>query len=1323
MILIWRRGRFLAWFLAAVAIAAASGAAYEYWRLGWTRPQAAQRVAGAVRSSFSALAARLDGETETLVRQGDLIRQAALDTGAARRLFESIRTTSPEVSITVYSAEGEPLAWAGRPSDLVRAVVTGPGALRVAPGASGPRLFRVQPVLDGSSEARRRVGTVVAECPLPSAGAPPGMGRADVVWPTALVDVPLRARYQGAGADPQPNAFVLTDSAGKALLEGRVDDAAVAAARRLVRRRTAAALLGICALFCAWLVGPILDWRRGAPSLRAALYRTGLCTLAIVLARLIAWAGLGLWSAEPSMGTLADTPAFWRVLLRSPFDFALSAAMAVALVALAGDGLARLRTRLRDRRRPTDGTMAVTILLASQAAAGLLAAVLLTAYVDAGRTLTDLNAVDWLRFALHPWEPAPVAAAAGLVLWHAAVLWTAVLALRLPALWFRVPSHGGRGPVVMAAWVLAAGGWCLTRQTLSRGEIAWDLAAPIALAIVLAWSLGRILRWRRHSSRAAAVVALFLALALPALSMYPAAFDQFTRARRQVVESRLGPEATRQRGEVQLRVGRSTTQIDTVADLTEMVRAAAVPAGSPAPTDLAFLVWSKTDLAAFRLTSAIELYGPDGALASRFALNLPEFTSTQQRWKEAGCDWDLFEEVSPFGSQDRRLLHAGRGLCVEVNGRRQVVGAIVIHAMLDYGTLSFLSSHNPYVELFRPRANGTRESASIRDVEFVVYGWSLRPIYASGATAWTLDPDTFRRVYRSRDPFWSRQVSGNTAYQVYLANDRGSIYALGFPVVSGFGHLMNLAELLALAGATCLLLMFAVRIGSTVTGPYAERGRDLLSEIRASFYRKLFLAFVAAAVVPVLTLAFVAQAYMTARLRADVEEAALRTTRVAQRVVEDYGLIQERGDAAAVTLSDDILVWLSRIIDQDVNVFDGPRLVATSERDLFASGLLPNRTSADVYRAIVLDRRATYVGEERAGPLSYMLAAAPVRIAGLNALLTVPLTTRQQAIEREIDDLDRRILLAVLAFILIGSAIGYWMAERIADPVNRLQRATARLARGDLDARVAVTSSDELRRLVEAFNQMAGELQRHQATLERTHRLEAWADMARQVAHEIKNPLTPIQLSAEHLRRVHADRGAPLSPVLEGCVDSILSQVRLLRQIAAEFSSFASSPTPRPVDTNLADLVSEIVQPYRAGLPARVTLEVEVADALPVLSVDRSLIGRALTNMIENALHAMPGGGSLTIVGGMSPEGGSVRVSIRDSGVGMDRGALERIFEPYFSTKAVGTGLGLTIAKRNVELHGGRIEVDSAPGRGTTVTVTLPVPPPADGGAASTRGR
>jgi signal transduction histidine kinase len=451
-----------------------------------------------------------------------------------------------------------------------------------------------------------------------------------------------------------------------------------------------------------------------------------------------------------------------------------------------------------------------------------------------------------------------------------------------------------------------------------------------------------------------------------------------------------------------------------------------------------------------------------------------------------------------------------------------------------------------------------------------------------------------------------------------------------------------------------------------------------------------------------------------------VEDGALRTTAVAQRFVEDTGRIQERGAGAAITLNDDAMVGISRVIDQDVNVYDGARLVATSERDLFASGLLPTRTSADVYRAIVLDRRATFVGEERTGRFPYMVAAASLKLAGLRGVLTVPMTLRQRAIDREIDDLNRRILLGVLAFILIGSALGYWMAERIADPVNRLQRATARLARGDLDARVAVTSSDELRRLVEAFNSMAAELQRQQGALERTHRLEAWADMARQVAHEIKNPLTPIQLSAEHLRRVNADRGQPLSPVLEECVGSILVQVRLLREIAAEFSSFATSPTPRPVPTSPAALVAEVVEPYRAGLPAAVALTVDVPQDLPEFNVDRSLVGRALTNMIENALHAMPRGGDLHISGRLEAGARAIQLEIRDTGVGMDRAALQRIFEPYFSTKAVGTGLGLTIAKRNIEIHGGTIAVESAPGRGTTVRVNLPqAAPPVEPGGSS----
>jgi signal transduction histidine kinase len=138
-------------------------------------------------------------------------------------------------------------------------------------------------------------------------------------------------------------------------------------------------------------------------------------------------------------------------------------------------------------------------------------------------------------------------------------------------------------------------------------------------------------------------------------------------------------------------------------------------------------------------------------------------------------------------------------------------------------------------------------------------------------------------------------------------------------------------------------------------------------------------------------------------------------------------------------------------------------------------------------------------------------------------------------------------------------------------------------------------------------------------------------------------------------------------------------------------------------------VIDEVTAPYRAGLPDNVHLVVESEDNLPVIHVDRGLLGRALVNVIENALHAMRGGGTLTVR--TRHVDSIIQIALDDTGVGMDADALEHLFEPYFSTKATGTGLGLTIAKRNVELNGGTIAVESTKGRGTRVAITLPAPP------------
>ncbi|MGE0866037.1 MAG: ATP-binding protein, partial [Vicinamibacterales bacterium] len=825
----------------------------------------------------------------------------------------------------------------------------------------------------------------------------------------------------------------------------------------------------------------------------------------------------------------------------------------------------------------------------------------------------------------------------------------------------------------------------------------------VAFIAAAAWALHRFGPSLPRVSQALRLLVALLSLVLPSVVLYPTLVDAATRARRQVVAERYAPEVLNQRPDVQLKLSQALTEIDRIEGLDALVLASDAPLAGPTPTDVAFVVWQRTSLATQRLTSSIELHNAAGAMVSRFALNLPD-NAQGQMWQEPSCEWEMVEEVSPFFSEERRLLHAGRAICTTgPDGRRVVAGSVVVHSMLDYANLSFISAQNPYTALMRS-AQPRSEARPRADASLYVYGWSRRVLYSSADTAPPLSEAVFRRAYESREPFWATIASGSTSLDVYVMSDRAAIYVLGTTETTAFGHLVTIAELVTLAFAAFVVMMLGTVAANIILSRSPATGRALLAEVRASFYQKLFLAFVLSAVIPVLALALVSRAYMASLMIDDIEREATRLANVASRVVEDVGI--QIGQAA---VDDNIIVWLSRVIAEDVNIFEGAELLASSERDLFASGLLPTRTPGEVFRAILLDGQPSHVGREVAGGLEYLTAATPVRIqGGRQAVLTVPLTSRQQETQAQIEELDRRVLLAALLFIMLGAGIGYYMAERIADPVNRLMRATRRIARGDLDARVLATSSDELRRLVEAFNQMAADLQRQRGELERTNRLAAWADMARQVAHDIKNPLTPIQLNAEHLRRVHVDRGRPLGGVIDECVTNILGQVRLLRQISSEFSSFASSPEPKPVDTSLFELVAEIIDPYRSGLAGRVAIDTHVPGGLPPVRVDRMLVGRALTNVIENALHAMPGGGTLTIDAALAP-GHMAQLRITDTGMGMDADALAKIFEPYFSTKAIGTGLGLTIAKRNTEANGGTIEVASERGRGTSVTLMLPL--------------
>jgi two-component system nitrogen regulation sensor histidine kinase NtrY len=244
----------------------------------------------------------------------------------------------------------------------------------------------------------------------------------------------------------------------------------------------------------------------------------------------------------------------------------------------------------------------------------------------------------------------------------------------------------------------------------------------------------------------------------------------------------------------------------------------------------------------------------------------------------------------------------------------------------------------------------------------------------------------------------------------------------------------------------------------------------------------------------------------------------------------------------------------------------------------------------------------------------------------------------------------------------------------------------------------------------------------------RGERLEAWAEMARIIAHEIKNPLTPIRLNVEHMQQVWRDRAARaaaagggaadprFAEVFARCTDNVLAQVDELQQIAAEFSTYSRIPKIDPQPGDLVALVEALAAPYRAAPPPGVTIEVEVPAEPLTARFDRRLLSRALRNLIENALRASSGGGRVVLrvergeAGDGAGGGAEARVAVLDSGPGVAPALLPRIFDPYFSTHDTGTGLGLPIARRIAEEHGGAIGARNRPEGGLEVVITLPLP-------------
>ena len=294
--------------------------------------------------------------------------------------------------------------------------------------------------------------------------------------------------------------------------------------------------------------------------------------------------------------------------------------------------------------------------------------------------------------------------------------------------------------------------------------------------------------------------------------------------------------------------------------------------------------------------------------------------------------------------------------------------------------------------------------------------------------------------------------------------------------------------------------------------------------------------------------------------------------------------------------------------------------------------------------------------------------------------------------------------------IVIAILLSAWIAGRVTRPVEQLASAAQQVASGNWNTQVAVSAPDELGQLAESFNQMTRQLIQQREHLVQTERVAAWRELARRLAHELKNPLFPLQITVENLLRARQQSPEMFDEIFQESASTLLAEIQNLKGIIARFGEFSKMPAPKFQCISVNDVIEGVLRLFQAQLtagdPPRIASHLDLQSKLPMIAADPDLLHRAFSNLVLNAMDAMPQGGTLRI--STRALDGCVQIEMSDTGIGLTEEERDRLFTPYYTSKAHGTGLGLAIVQSVVSDHDGRITVESVLGKGALFRIQLP---------------
>jgi signal transduction histidine kinase len=488
-------------------------------------------------------------------------------------------------------------------------------------------------------------------------------------------------------------------------------------------------------------------------------------------------------------------------------------------------------------------------------------------------------------------------------------------------------------------------------------------------------------------------------------------------------------------------------------------------------------------------------------------------------------------------------------------------------------------------------------------------------------------------------------------------------------------------------------------------------GIDLLRWLRRRSLRTqlqlIMLSLLALSLGSLFVLHLYAERALLARIR-DYTEELSNAIEIAQEQPAEGADLQKAVQAYAEQLR--------KLGVRDVSIADASQEVQASTNPRIVGQKLARRRGSEyVVRGVLRDEGST--GHPTTSTLTIPIVVGDRRVGSV-------------IITRILDDfsvlsetaLASRIA-ATLAVFALGMLLSMYLASSLSRPLQALTTAARRVAAGDLSARVRAAGSDELGALSRTFNEMVeriGESRALEERLQFAERTTAMGRLASALAHEIRNPLNSISLTIDHVRTRLAPDDERRRAEFDAFMAALKAEVARLNRLVGDFLSFGRPArlAPRPCDVGALVRETAALVEHKAR-EQTIELRVDVAEGLPATVADPELLKTCILNLILNALDAMPSGGRLTASVSLESkaESPALAVLVSDTGVGMPPEHAASAFEPYFSTKETGVGLGLALVRRIVEGHGGSIDLDTAPGRGTTVSIRLPLRPAAPGAA------